>query len=205
MTAADGRARQECGLELMTSNSSCPRGPVDGPLSCGAQRDGCLRGAENCTPPSRPPEKIRGAADFRPTALQWLQPPRLGLPEEASIAVEVDGLGVDTERATGGGVWRRPAAPAVVTYPGRQSPGRRCFPRHRWGPRTNPSRRRVGVSAPERTGEHVAAVEAADRSGVAPESAGSKRTTPEQGLKCVAPEPGSSDRPAKKPWVRSKM
>jgi hypothetical protein len=51
-------------------------------------------------------------------------------------------------------------------------------------------------SAPEQAGERVAAVEAADRSGAAPESLGSKHVTPEKGL---------SDRPVKKPRVRSKM
>jgi hypothetical protein len=50
--------------------------------------------------------------------------------------------------------------------------------------------------SPQQTGECVAAVEAADRSGATPESAGSKRVAPEQGL---------SGRPAKKPRVRSKM
>jgi hypothetical protein len=60
-------------------------------------------------------------------------------------------------------------------------------------------------SAPKRTGERVAAVEAADRSGAAPESVGLKRVAPEQGLKRAAPEQGSSDRLVKKPWVRSKM
>jgi hypothetical protein len=51
-------------------------------------------------------------------------------------------------------------------------------------------------SAPERSGERVSAVEAADRSGATPELAGSK---------CAAPEQGSSGRPAKKSRVRSKM
>jgi hypothetical protein len=51
-------------------------------------------------------------------------------------------------------------------------------------------------SAPERTGEHIADVEAASRSRAALESASSKR---------VAPDQGSSGRPAKKPRVRSKM
>jgi hypothetical protein len=51
-------------------------------------------------------------------------------------------------------------------------------------------------SAPERSGECIAAVEAADRSGAAPELAGFKRAAPEQ---------GSSSRPTKKSRVRSKM
>jgi hypothetical protein len=54
----------------------------------------------------------------------------------------------------------------------------------------------AGGSALERSGECVAAAEAADRSGAAPELAGSKRSAPEQGL---------SGRPAKKSRVRSKM
>jgi hypothetical protein len=54
----------------------------------------------------------------------------------------------------------------------------------------------VGRSAPEQSGERSATVEAADQSGAAPESVGTKR---------VAPEQGSSGRLVKKSWVRSKM
>jgi hypothetical protein len=50
--AADGHARQECGIELATSSSPCPRGPADGPPSHGAQQDGRLRVAESRAPPS---------------------------------------------------------------------------------------------------------------------------------------------------------
>jgi hypothetical protein len=63
----------------------------------------------------------------------------------------------------------------------------------------------AGGSAPERTGEQVAAVEVADRSGAAPESAGPKRAAFELGSKRVAPEQGLSDHLVKKPRVRSKM
>jgi hypothetical protein len=78
----------------------------------------------------------------------------------------------------------------------------------------NPVVAEAGGLAPERAGERVAAVEATDRSGAAPESASSKRASPkqgskhaapEQGPKHAAPEKGSSGRPAKKPRVRSKM
>jgi hypothetical protein len=62
--------------------------------------------------------------------------------------------------------------------------------------RPTPAVAEAGGSAPERSGERIAAVEAADRSGAAPELVGSKRAAPEQ---------GSSGRPAKKSWVRSKM
>jgi hypothetical protein len=50
--------------------------------------------------------------------------------------------------------------------------------------------------SPRAVGGVQRAVEAADRSGVAPELTGSKRAAPEQ---------GSSDHPAKKSRVRSKM
>jgi hypothetical protein len=63
----------------------------------------------------------------------------------------------------------------------------------------------AGGSAPEQSVERVAAVEAAVWSGAAPKSVGSKRAAPEQGSKHAAPKQGSSGRPAKKPWVRSKM
>jgi hypothetical protein len=35
---------------------------------------------------------------------------------------EVDGPGIDAEHAAGGRFRRHPAAPAVITYPGRRSP-----------------------------------------------------------------------------------
>jgi hypothetical protein len=63
----------------------------------------------------------------------------------------------------------------------------------------------VGGSASERSGERLAAVEAADRSRAAPESVGLKSAAPKLGSKHVAPEQGSSDHLAKKPWVCSKM
>jgi hypothetical protein len=59
----------------------------------------------------------------------------------------------------------------------------------------SPAIAEVGESAPEHVGERAAAA-AGDQSGAAPESAGSKRTAPEQ---------GSSGRPVKKSQVRSKM
>jgi hypothetical protein len=54
----------------------------------------------------------------------------------------------------------------------------------------------VRGSTLERLGERNTTVEVADRSGEAPEMAGSKSITPEQGSSC---------RPAKKSRVRSKM
>jgi hypothetical protein len=59
-----------------------------------------------------------------------------------------------------------------------------------------PATAEAGGSALQRTGEHTAAVEVASRSGAAPESTGSKRAAPEQGL---------LGRQAKKPQLRSKM
>jgi hypothetical protein len=54
-------------------------------------------------------------------------------------------------------------------------------------------------------GENVATVEAAGRSGEAPETTDSRRAVPEQGSKRAAPEQGMSDHPVKKARVRSKM
>jgi hypothetical protein len=59
-----------------------------------------------------------------------------------------------------------------------------------------PAAAEVIRSALEQPGERSAAVEAADRSGAAPESVGTKHAAPEQ---------GSSGRPVKKSRVRSKM
>jgi hypothetical protein len=63
----------------------------------------------------------------------------------------------------------------------------------------------AGGTAPKRTGESVAAVEAAGRSGAALEMAGPRRAVPKQGSKCATPEQGTPDCPVKKAWVRSKM
>jgi hypothetical protein len=63
----------------------------------------------------------------------------------------------------------------------------------------------TGGSAPERTEESVTTVEAAGRSGRAPETADTRCAVPKQGLKRAAPEQGTSDHPVKKAWVRSKM
>jgi hypothetical protein len=60
-------------------------------------------------------------------------------------------------------------------------------------------------TTPERMGESVAAAEAAGRSGAALEAVGPRSAVLEQGLKRVAPELGTSDRPVKKAWVHSKM
>jgi hypothetical protein len=54
-------------------------------------------------------------------------------------------------------------------------------------------------------GENVVAVEAADQSGEAPETAGSRRAVPEQGSKRTTPEQGMSDHAVKKARVHSKM
>jgi hypothetical protein len=51
----------------------------------------------------------------------------------------------------------------------------------------------------------VAADEAADQSGAAPELAGLERAAPEHGSKHAAPEQGLSSRPVKKPRVRFKI
>jgi hypothetical protein len=63
----------------------------------------------------------------------------------------------------------------------------------------------AGETAPERTGENVAAGEAADRSREAPGTAHSRRAVPEQCSKRAAPGQGMSDLPVKKARVRSKM
>jgi hypothetical protein len=55
-------------------------------------------------------------------------------------------------------------------------------------------------------GESVAAVEAVGRSGAAPGTTISERVAPESlGSKRAAPQQGMSGRPVKKAWVRSKM
>jgi hypothetical protein len=173
--AADGRARQECVLELVTSSSSCPRRSADGLPSRGTWQDGRLRVAESRALLSRPPEAVGEATDSRPPILRRFRLPRLRLPAETPVAGEIDGLSVDAERATGSGFWCCPAAPAIITYPGWRSPGCSRFPRHWRGQGSTPVVAEVRGSAPERSGEHSVAVDAADRSGAAPELAGPKR------------------------------
>jgi hypothetical protein len=102
---------------------------------------------------------VGGEASFRPPSLRWLRLPRLGLPAEAPIAREVVGLGVDVERAVGGGVWHRPMAPAVVTYPRRRSPDVHVSLVAGGGQGPTSAVAGVRGSAPERTRERVAAVE----------------------------------------------
>jgi hypothetical protein len=64
-TAACSCGRQDCGLELASSSSPCPRGPADGPASRGAQQDECLRVPEIRTSPSQPPREGQ-RSDRRP-------------------------------------------------------------------------------------------------------------------------------------------
>jgi hypothetical protein len=63
----------------------------------------------------------------------------------------------------------------------------------------------AGGTAPKRTGESVAAVEAVGRSRAALETAGPRRAVPKQGSKCATPEQGTPDCPVKKARVHSKM
>jgi hypothetical protein len=108
---------------------------------------------------------------------------------------EVDGLGVDAERCKR---WI-PAPPrgACSRYlSGAAEPRIFTFPSSSAGPGANPDYRRGRRSAPEWSVERIAAVEAPDRSGAAPELAGSKLAAPEQ---------GSSGRPTKKSQVHTKM
>jgi hypothetical protein len=64
----------------------------------------------------------------------------------------------------------------------------------------------AGGTAPEQMGENVAVVDAAGRSGAAPETVSSERVSPESvGSKRAALEQGMSGRPVKKARVRSKM
>jgi hypothetical protein len=90
--------------------------------------------------------------------LRRFRPPQLRLLAEAPIVGEVDGLCIDDERATSGGFRCRPVTPAVITYPGRQSPRRSCVPRRWRGPKSNPGRRRGG--GPERSSPQVGELEA---------------------------------------------
>jgi hypothetical protein len=98
------------------------------------------------------PKAVGGAIGSHPPTFQRFRPPRLGLFAEASVAGEVDGLGVDAECAAGGGFWCRLVVPVVVTYLGRRSPGRSRFPLHRRGPRTNPDCRRGRRISPRAVG-----------------------------------------------------
>jgi hypothetical protein len=110
-------------------------------------RSGLTRRPAGRAPPSprdphlskpTPPQEGRRSGR-RPPASFTMAPiaPTL-TPAEVAIAGEVVGLGVDVEHATGGGARCCPAAPAVIAYLGRQSPGRSRVPHRRRGPRSNP-------------------------------------------------------------------
>jgi hypothetical protein len=126
-------------------------------------------------------------------------------PRRAPVAGEVVRFDVNAKHSASGRTERRPAALAVVAYPGQRGPRCSCAP-YRWrGRGPSPAIVEAGGVAPEKMGENIAAVEAADRSREVPETAGSGRAMPEQGSKRAAPKQGMSDCPMKRAWVRSKM
>jgi hypothetical protein len=101
---------------------------------------------------------------------------------------------------------RRPAAPLIFDHLGRRSPGRTCFPPHWRGSRAGLRRGRGCEDSPEPPREHNTVLEPPGRSELAPESAERREPAFELvGAKRAAPEPGSSDRSAKRTWVHSKM
>jgi hypothetical protein len=108
------------------------------------------QGATPCQ--ADPPGAVGGVTGSRPPIFRRFRPPWLGLTVEASVASEIDGLGVDTECAAGSGFRRRSAAPKVITHPGRRSPRCSCFPRRRRVPRINPAIEEAGGSVPEQLG-----------------------------------------------------
>jgi hypothetical protein len=108
---------------------------------------------------------------------------------------KVNGVGVGIERATGGG-FRHPPWCLQSLLIGGGAPDIHISLVTGGGQGPALTIGKAGGSAPERLGERITAVEAADRSGAAPELAGSK---------CAAPEQGSSGRLEKKSQVRSKM
>jgi hypothetical protein len=188
--------RQDRGLELASGSLPRPRRPADGPPSCGAQQDGRLQAAEIRTSPSRPCKKVEGAAGVRPPSLRWLRPPRLRLSAEAPIEGEVVVLGVDAERTTGGGAKRCPTTFAVITHSRWRAPDVHVSLVTAGGHDPTPTVVEAGGSAPEQAGECVIVTEVVVRSRAAPELAGLKHASPEQ---------GSSDLLVKKARVRSKM
>jgi hypothetical protein len=141
--------------------------------------------------PSRRVDPQRRSEERATPSFRRLRPPRLGHLEEVPVG-EINKLGGDAERAAGGGSWRYPAAPSVIDYPGRWSPGHAGFPCRQRGPRAVPCRRGGPKDSPQAVGERSTVVEAAGRSGGAPESVGTKRAAPKQ---------GSSDRPVKRSRV----
>jgi hypothetical protein len=184
--AADGHERQERGLELTTSSSPSPRGPADGPHLCGPSRTGAsesqraaprqadpTRRSEECPTPVR---QLYDGSD-RPDS-DSLQRCRSRVRSTASVSTPSMPPAVDS-----GAALRR--LQSLLVQGGGAS-----------DVHVSPAATEAGGSAPEQSGECIAAVEVADRSGAVPELAGSKRATPEQ---------GSSGRLAKKSWVCSKM
>jgi hypothetical protein len=107
---------------------------------------------------------------------------------------EVDRLGVDTERAADSGATPRCLQSLIIWDGG--APDVQVSLAAGGGQGPTSAMAEIGRIAPEQPGERSAAVEPAGRSGAAPESIGTKR---------AALKKGSSDRPAKRSRVRSKM
>jgi hypothetical protein len=115
---------------------------------------------------------------------------------EAFVAGEIDKLGVDTECATGGGFRRHPAASSVFDYPGWRGPRHISFPCHRRVTRTYLCHGGGQKDSPRAAG-------GAQRHH---QGGGKKCGRPRFGWhQACSPEQGSSDCPAKRSRVRSKM
>jgi hypothetical protein len=161
-TAAGSCVRQDCGLKLTTSSSPCPRGPADGPPSCGAQRTGTPESQRSAPCQADPPRRSKE----RPASAQQLyddsdRPDSDSLQRHRSWGKSSDSTltpsapqAVDSDAAPrrlhlllirGGGA---PDVHVSLVAGGGQGP--------------TPTVAEAGGSASERVGVRVAAIEAAD-------------------------------------------
>jgi hypothetical protein len=194
--AADGRARQECGLELATSSSPCPRGLAEVRPRMALSRTGASELQRVAPCQADPPRR----SEERPAPVCQLfdgsdRPDLDSLQRRRSRAILTDSAStLSAPQAVDSGTTPRHLQSLIIRGGG--APDVHVSHVVSGSQRPTPTVAEAGGSAPEQSGERLATVEAADRSGAAPELAGSKRAPPEQ---------GSSGRPAKKSWVRSKM
>jgi hypothetical protein len=173
--------RQDCGLELASSGSPCPRGAADGPASRGAQRAGTSESQRSAPRQTDPREGRRSGR--RPPASFMMAPtvptltpcrgadrggsrrtrrPRRARRRRRSQALPRGACSHCLSGAAESRTFTCPSSPAGATV---QPPA---------------VAEAKGSAPPQRARERVAAVKAADRSRVAPELAGSKRAALEQ-------------------------
>jgi hypothetical protein len=147
---------------------------------------------QRTTPRQADPDPLRRLEE-RPASTRQLydgsdRPDSDSLQRRRSRAKSTDCI--DAERAAGGGVWCRPTAYAIVTYPGWRSPGCSCFPHPGRGPRTNSSCRRGQRVSPRADGGASSRRRGGGPKWSSPRAVGPEARNPRVGLEACSPRAG---------------